>query len=66
MTCFICRNVKSNTPFAMEQESMDVHHTYLDTVGRPVIILKKDNVVDNHIQDMEVCSMLLWHGAFFK
>lgn len=42
------------TPFDVVREEMGVHHTYLDTIGRPVIILKKENVVDSHIQDMEV------------
>ena len=42
------------TPFDIQNDGIGVHYTYLDTIGRPVVVLKKDNVVDNHIQDMEV------------
>jgi len=34
-------NIKWVTPFEVESESRDVHVTYLDTVGRPVLVLKK-------------------------
>ncbi|CAF0790271.1 unnamed protein product [Didymodactylos carnosus] len=30
------------------------HYTYLDTSGRPVVVLQKKNVLFNHIQDFEV------------
>lgn len=30
------------------------HFTYLDTVGRPVIVLEKQNAVFQHIQDFEI------------
>jgi len=34
-------NIKWVTPFEIDDEGRDVHVTYLDTVGRPVLILKK-------------------------
>ena len=42
------------TPYSIQRGKNDLHYTYLDTVGRPVIIIHKDNVVENHIQDFEV------------
>ena len=33
---------------------MTLHHTYLDTVGRPVVQFRKQNLVEEHIQDFEV------------
>ena len=51
----VFRDIKVKAPFGVKSDEIGVHYTYLDTVGRPVIIMKKDNVVDSHIQDMEVC-----------
>ncbi len=48
----------------MQQEKKELHYTYLDTVGRPVIVLKKNDVVENHIQDMEVRSLLFVEFVF--
>jgi len=31
-----------------------VHYTYLDTTGRPVVVLSKTDLVEQHIQDFEV------------
>lgn len=42
-------------PYAVERLPDELHYTYLDTVGRPVIVLKKANLVEQHIQDFEVC-----------
>jgi len=44
------------TPYSIKRDKNDLHYTYLDTVGRPVIIIHKDNVVENHIQDFEVIN----------
>jgi oligosaccharyltransferase complex subunit alpha (ribophorin I) len=33
------------TPFPIDGTSSDVHYTYLDTTGRPVLVLTKKNVV---------------------
>eukprot|EP00794_Sanderia_malayensis_P007610 gene7610-8450_t len=48
------KDIKVKTPFHIDEESKHLHFTYLDTVGRPVIALKKRDVVENHIQDMEI------------
>lgn len=42
------------TPYLVKRDKNDLHYTYLDTVGRPVVIIHKDNVVESHIQDFEV------------
>ena len=47
-------NVRVKTPYPVTEGEIENHKTYLDTVGRPVVIFKKDSVVENHIQDFEV------------
>ena len=47
-------NIKFVAPFEVEQGAQENHKTYLDTTGRPVIVIRKNNVVENHIQDFEV------------
>lgn len=42
------------TPYKVEQEADAVHYTYLDTVGRPVVVINVKNSVDNHIQDFQL------------
>jgi len=44
------RNIKLVTPFPVKRLPDEVHKTFLDTVGRPVIVLEKENLIDNHIQ----------------
>ena len=41
-------------PYPVEEDEMTLHHTYLDTVGRPVVQFRKQNLVEEHIQDFEV------------
>lgn len=48
------RNIKLITPYSVKRLSDQVHKTYLDIAGRPVIVLEKDNLVDNHIQPLTV------------
>lgn len=31
-----------------------LHYTYLDTFGRPVLVATKSNLVEQHIQDLVV------------
>ena len=45
----------------MEEGKREVHYTYLDTVGRPVIVARKTNLVEQHIQDFEVRLVLCNH-----
>lgn len=40
-------NIQAKVPFPVEQ-SQEVKHTYLDTTGRPVLVLHKKNVVPDH------------------
>jgi len=47
-------DIKVKTPYPVKREGDERLHTYLDTVGRPVVILTKENLVENHIQDFEV------------
>ena len=38
----------------MLREPDELHFTYLDTTGRPVIIMKKGNLVEQHIENFVV------------
>ena len=42
------------TPFDIDLGENTLHYTYLDTIGRPVIVAYKNNLVEQHIQDFEV------------
>jgi len=57
-----CSDIRLKTPYPATRDKDTLHYTYLDTVGRPVITLTKDNLVEQHILDFEVrhaISMLL-------
>jgi oligosaccharyltransferase complex subunit alpha (ribophorin I) len=41
-------------PYDVQRLPNEKHYTYLDTVGRPVVVLKKNNVLFQHIQDFEI------------
>lgn len=41
-------------PFEGVQQSWDKKFTYLDTVGRPVLVLQKSNVVPEHHKQFAV------------
>lgn len=41
-------------PFDIKREPNEVFYSYLDTIGRPVIVLSKKNLVDWHIQPIEI------------
>jgi len=49
-----CADIKVKTPFGLTKDKQEIHKTYLDTVGRPVVVLSKSNLVEGHIQDLEV------------
>ena len=40
-------NIKAKVPFSVQQ-SQDIRQTYLDTTGRPVVVLHKQHVVPDH------------------
>lgn len=47
-------SIKLNTPFSVNRLPDSLHFTYLDTKGRPVITITKNNLVENHIQDFQL------------
>uniref|UniRef100_A0A915EKT7 Dolichyl-diphosphooligosaccharide--protein glycosyltransferase subunit 1 n=1 Tax=Ditylenchus dipsaci TaxID=166011 RepID=A0A915EKT7_9BILA len=44
------KNIKLVTPYSVKRLPDEVHKTYLDVEGRPVVVFEKDNLVDSHIQ----------------
>lgn len=48
------RNVKVNTPYTMDRRPDEIQPSYLDTIGRFVVVLQKDNLVSEHIQTFSV------------
>jgi oligosaccharyltransferase complex subunit alpha (ribophorin I) len=48
------QEIQLKTPYPVERLPNSLHFTYLDTKGRPVIMLRKKNLVENHIEDFEV------------
>jgi oligosaccharyltransferase complex subunit alpha (ribophorin I) len=48
------KNVHLNPPYEVKDQSMSVHHTYLDTVGRPTITVKGYNLVEQHIVEFQL------------
>lgn len=47
-------NFKLTLPYEVKRQPNEVYYSYLDTVGRPVIVLSKKNLVEAHIQTIEV------------
>ncbi|KAK9709322.1 dolichyl-diphosphooligosaccharide--protein glycosyltransferase subunit 1 [Basidiobolus ranarum] len=47
-------NVQLSLPFDIDSVEHSTHHTYFDTTGRYVLILKKKNVVIEHVQNILV------------
>uniref|UniRef100_A0A646QCR6 Dolichyl-diphosphooligosaccharide--protein glycosyltransferase subunit 1 n=1 Tax=Hemiscolopendra marginata TaxID=943146 RepID=A0A646QCR6_9MYRI len=47
-------NIELKTPFEVLRERDGLHFTYLDTTGRPVVIARKRNLVESHIQEFEL------------
>lgn len=41
-------------PFEAISGQNELHFTYLDTFGRPVVVRHKNNLVEQHIQEFEV------------
>jgi hypothetical protein len=59
-------DLAAEVPFSVAQ-SRDVRYTYLDTVGRPVLVLQKQNVVMEHNQHFQVAATAhpaqRWHAT---
>lgn len=49
-----CANIKLITPYAVNRLADELHYTYLDTFGRPVITFTKKNLVESHISDFNL------------
>ncbi|CAB3374974.1 Hypothetical predicted protein [Cloeon dipterum] len=49
-----CHSIELTAPYAVERLKDTLHHTYLDTKGRPVISVSKRQLVENHIDDFEL------------
>lgn len=47
-----------DSPYEISRASDELHYTYLDTFGRPVIVAHKSNLVEQHIQDIVVSLSL--------
>lgn len=43
-----------DTPYKIDRLPNQLHYTYLDTFGRPVLVATKTNLVEHHIQDVVV------------
>ncbi|CAG5983705.1 unnamed protein product [Menidia menidia] len=48
------RNIHVDTPYKIDRMPNQLHYTYLDTFGRPVLVATKGNLVEQHIQDFVV------------
>ncbi|XP_067611750.1 dolichyl-diphosphooligosaccharide--protein glycosyltransferase subunit 1 isoform X2 [Pseudorca crassidens] len=48
------KNIQVDSPYEISRAPDELHYTYLDTFGRPVIVAHKKNLVEQHIQDMVV------------
>merc|ERR1719228_1940316 len=48
------KNIVLKVHFDVERLGDETHYTYLDTTGRPVVVLNKKGLVEQHIQDFEL------------
>lgn len=48
------KNIQVDSPYDIDRAQDELHYTYLDTFGRPVIVAHKNNLVEQHIQDVVV------------
>lgn len=46
--------IEVHTPFPIDGQSKDTHYTYLDTSGRPVVIVQKKNIISDHNRNFQV------------
>lgn len=47
-------DIAVNVPYEVEKTTSEKHFTYLDTVGRPVVVIRRKNCVDTHMRDFSV------------
>ncbi|XP_028679888.1 dolichyl-diphosphooligosaccharide--protein glycosyltransferase subunit 1 [Erpetoichthys calabaricus] len=48
------KSIQVDTPYPIQRLPDELHYTYLDTFGRPVVVTQKKNLVEQHIQDIVV------------
>lgn len=48
------RHINMDMPYQIDRMPNQLHYTYLDTFGRPVLVATKNNLVEQHIQDVVV------------
>ena len=48
------RDIKFEPPYPVDSQKSDLHYTYLDTIGRPILEVTKRNLVENHIEDFTI------------
>ncbi|XP_072477911.1 dolichyl-diphosphooligosaccharide--protein glycosyltransferase subunit 1-like [Notamacropus eugenii] len=48
------KNIQVDSPYEISRAPDELHYTYLDTFGRTVIAAHKNNLVEQHIQDIVV------------
>lgn len=56
-TQVLLSDVEIFEPFPMLSVTRSTHTTYLDTTGRPVIVLTKDHITDYHTNTIYVCPL---------
>ncbi|CAG2164069.1 unnamed protein product, partial [Oppiella nova] len=47
-------DINYRSAYTVDRQKDQKHYTYLDTIGRTVLVFHKSNVVEEHIQDVEV------------
>ena len=47
-------NINYRSAYSVDRLKDQKHYTYLDTIGRTVLVFTKNNLVEQHIQDIEV------------
>jgi len=52
-----------DTPYPIDRMPNELHYTYLDTFGRPVLLATKTNLVEQHIQDVVVRRLETGDGS---
>ncbi|CAG2114236.1 unnamed protein product, partial [Medioppia subpectinata] len=47
-------DINYRSAYTVDRQKDQKHYTYLDTIGRTVLVFHKSNLVEEHIQDVEV------------
>jgi len=60
------RNVDVHLPYTFDGEERKMTYSFLDTTGRPTIILEKENVCDDHFQYFQISYNLPFYFPLQK